>query len=355
MVMAADGTAALLPDAGVQLQGVLPPQPFAGATAGGLVIRATGVGQAGVGAQAAAGKFLSPAPPQFLVNGNAFSGQLSPLVAAGVSPTQHHQVTFQTTTQPQVRPEFLQCATVQQTQAQQAGTVHAQHQHQPQQQVPQSQAQQCSATVVQHNTTIVQQQTTMVASSRGQLQVAGQQQSQPQTVTFQPRPPAPATKQSVSTQTAGASCQGPVRSSPPCGSGQLQPAPAPTLLLLSGGPGPPPDTTTHSPSSGPQPSAADTTTEGLASPCPGQGVAVASSSGTDVSGMPMVHCVSSSNEQEPAGYQVTPGSAAKYPRPDSYAEPQPQHYRQQTQQSAATGRRKAADGHRHGGPEGVSN
>lgn len=317
MVMAADGTATLLPDAnlGVQLQlqsvngqSVLTPvqtSPHGFGQPGlpaGMVIRGAPATGTAPSSATNTGKFLSPSNgTQFLVNSAAFGGQLSPLVA-NVSPTQHHQVAFQTqspapSVQPQRPPpqqEFLPCAP--------AAPPHQAPGHH-------------NTTVVQQNTTIVQQQTTMVSNSQQLLHnnfgATGNgnyvQNYQPQPTAHlrqQPQPHTPMMKHSVSTQTAvNQSVQ--VSNSPPNQSvappTTLSVATSNTFCQTSGtvGGGSPPDTTTHSP-------AADTTTEGLASPCPVTGSGdsnnrVRQQAPSSGSTMPMVHCVSSSNEQDSLG------------------------------------------------------
>ncbi|KAK6644400.1 hypothetical protein RUM43_000667 [Polyplax serrata] len=157
MVMSADGTATILPDTniGVQLQlqnvngqNVLTPvqntsfinSPGILTTPTGMFIRAPN-NQQKIIQNNASPQFLSPNNNQFLVN--QFQGQLSPLIAANLSPNQQLFASSPPRQSPQ---EFIQI-------------------------IPPSSSQ--NTTVVQQNTTIVQQQTTMVSNNQNILNNSG--------------------------------------------------------------------------------------------------------------------------------------------------------------------------------------
>nr|CAD7446591.1 unnamed protein product [Timema bartmani] len=272
----------------------------------------------------------SPTGHQFLMNSPAaFGGQLSPLVA-NVSP--NHQMSF-TTNSPNIRPatsshhhqqDFIQCGQMGQTLMVPCS-------------VPATTAQ--NTTVVQQNTTIVQQHTTMV--SNNQQLLAPQQSYQPnansggnattlnigpqnffisnnngslektnqqQAISMRQLPPM--MKHSVSTQTAAGSQTVQMSSSPGITPGALMVATNTTFCQTSTGS--PPDTTTHSPvdpsvaDGRPQSPAADTTTHSIGLDDALPSTCHVSNSCSDHQGcqqasMPMVHCVSSSNEPESQG------------------------------------------------------
>ena len=157
MVMSTDGTTTILPDTniGVQLQlqnvngqNVLTPVQNTSfingqsilSTPTGMLIRAPN-NQQKIIQNNPSPQFLSPNNSQFLVN--QFQGQLSPLIAASLSPNQQ---IFASSPQRQSPQDFIQI-------------------------IPTSSSQ--NTTVVQQNTTIVQQQTTMVSNNQNLLNNSG--------------------------------------------------------------------------------------------------------------------------------------------------------------------------------------
>ncbi|KAK9879065.1 hypothetical protein WA026_003879 [Henosepilachna vigintioctopunctata] len=325
MVMNPDGTATILQDTsniGMQLQlqnvngqNILTPvqnsgvfnssQNIIAAGPAGMVIRAPPPTQGKIIQQqhSPGAQFLSPNSGQFVVNGNQFSGQLSPLVAS-VSPSQ--QVAFSSPTQ-QMRSnasmqppqqEYIHCNQMGQTLMVPCN---------PATNMSSSTSNQ-NTTYVQQNTTIVQQQTTMVSNNQQQqnqpnmqrtttvnvdhnfLISSNENKQQMHSVLVKDCPQNNAGyRQSVSTQTA---------------TNQSQAVTTNTFCQTSTvSAGSPPDTTTHSPLAlgGQSPPTVDTTThsgstdDGL-SPAPSN--CSASFADVNIQGrhqsMAMVHCISSS-------------------------------------------------------------